>query len=571
MRTAAIVIKNRFRMIALILLTGFILSSTPAGSETLTRPQLAQIRSEIRTTLLVLQREIMAKGHSFTVGYSPAMEYSIPQLCGLVKPNDWRNHAIFEKMEAYLTALPPSFDWRDLGGDTPVRNQGGCGSCWAFGTVQPLEILLSARCGKVVDLSEQYLVSCNENGYGCGGGWFAHGYHEWYVPATMDETDAGAVLEVNFPYQAANVACNGPHAHPYKINAWYYIAGYTVPSVAAIKQAIQNYGPVAASVCVGSAFQAYSSGIFDYQETCSGDVNHAVTLVGWNDDLGTDNGYWILKNSWGSAWGESGYMRIRYGVSKVGYAANFVDFTNCGDPDPAPAPPCLDCNNAPSLTPGTLYRGQTTVDGPSDISTYGCSGRTESGPEKVYQVSTSSTGDLTAALTNLGTTDLDVFILSACDPTSCLAFGETAAIYANAPPGTYYIVVEGNNGASGTFDLQATVARRLPDLSGAWTSLASYSKGKTVYGTLRVSNIGSADVGSFKVAYYLSKDGKTAAELLLTQTAASGVRAGQELYLNSQFSSRTSLSGKFIIARIDYEGKIVEKTETNNSIAKQVP
>ena len=566
MRKTRTFLRGCWLVIGLMLVTGFFMFCGQAQAQILAELSSSQVSPEITAKLQTLQREITEKGHSFTVGYSPAMERTIPQLGGLIKPKDWRKYAPFEKMQSYLAALPSSFDWRTLGGDTPVRDQGACGACWAFGTVAPLEVMISVQCGRVENLSEQYLVSCNENGWGCGGGWFAHDYHQWYIPATNNETDAGAVLESVFPYQAADVPCNGPHSHPYKINNWSYIAGYTVPSVAAMKQAIQTYGPVSVGVCFGSTFQAYKSGIFDYNETCSGTVNHAVTLVGWNDDLGADNGYWILKNSWGTGWGEAGYMRIRYGTSKVGYGANYIDFTSC----PA-LPPGLALTNALPVTLGTLYQGQTTVDGQANISTYACSTRAETGPEKAYKVTTTTSGDLTVTLSNLGGVDLDVFLVTGSDPTSCVAFGDTTAIYANAPPGTYYIVVDGNNGAMGTFAIQATLGQKMPDLTGTWTQLTSSSKGKTVSGTLNVSNIGNADAGSFNVAYYLSTNGTTLGTLLKTATVSTGVRAGLNVNLSFQYSSSTSLSGKYIIAKIDYDNKIVEKNEGNNAAARMVP
>jgi C1A family cysteine protease len=555
-----------FPLISLMLLAGLLMFCGSVQAQITAAQPSSQISPDMTAKLQRLQSELWAKGHSFKVGYSPAMERAASQLGGLVVPKNWRKHSAFERMEAYLSELPPSFDWRTQGGDTPVRDQGSCGGCWAFGTVGPLEILISAQCRRTVDLSEQYLVSCNENGWGCGGGWFAHDYHQWYIPATKNETDFGAVNESDLPYQGAGVPCSGPHDHPYKINSWSYIAGYTVPSVTAVKQAIQTYGPVAAGVCFGSTFQAYKSGIFDYNETCSGDVNHAITLVGWNDDLGPDNGYWILKNSWGTAWGESGYMRIRYGTSMVGYGANYIDFTDCPD-----LPPGLDLGSALPVTPGTLYQGQTTTDGPANVNTYGCTSRVESGPEKVYKVTTTASGNLTATLSDLGTTDLDVLIVTGSDPASCVAFGETAATYANAQPGTYYVVVDGNNGAMGAFDLKITLVQPLPDLTGTWTTLTSTSKGKTVNGTLKVSNLGNAYAGLFYVAYYLSNDGKTASQLLKTATVSSGLGAGLALNLSFNYSSSTSLSKKYIIAKIDYNGRIVESSETNNSAAGRVP
>ena len=235
-----------------------------------------------------------------------------------------------------------SFDWRNVDGQdyvSPVKNQGSCGSCWAFGTVAPLEAKLLISGGGLADLSEQYLVSCNNSGWSCGGGWWAHDYH--YSKKVSAELEAGSVLESIFPYTASNNSCNPPHAHYQKIESWKYVGSAAgVPSVEAIKYAIATYGPVAAAVCVGSAFSSYHSGIFstDEKSVCkTGQVNHAVVLVGWDEATDT----WIMKNSWGTGWGESGYMRIKRNVSNIGYAANYVVYTSSPPPlppTPTPAP-----------------------------------------------------------------------------------------------------------------------------------------------------------------------------------------------------------------------------------------
>jgi C1A family cysteine protease len=694
MQRKSIFFQSHRRNTGLVLLSAFLVCCGLVLAGPAAAQPSSSISPDIKAQLELVRQDLTAKGHSFQVGYSPAMEKTVAQLCGLFKPSQWRQLASFTKTETYLTAIPSSFDWRDplLGGNTPVRDQGSCGGCWAFGTIGPLEILISAKCGRVENLSEQYLLSCNENGWGCGGGWFAHDYHQWYIPTSKGETAAGTVFESIFPYQAVDAACNGPHSHFYKIDNWSYIAGYTVPSPAAIKQAIQNHGPIAAGVCVGNAFQAYKSGIFDYNEVCSGDVNHAVTLVGWNDDLGLDNGYWILKNSWGSAWGEGGYMRVRYGTSKVGYGANFIDFTNCSgvtpglacpqgaiinpgttymgettldganhvsaysctsrvesgpekvyqvttttagdltamlsnqsndldvfilsDCDPKscrafgantatyanapagtyylvvdgnngaqgtydlkattgatspPPTPTLNCSTATALTMGKAYNGKTLATDPAKVSRYACTNRIESGPEKVHKVTTTVTGDLTATLTNLSGKDLDVIILNACDPTACVAFGDTQAIYANAPPGTYYLVVDGNNGALGSYTLTPTLVTPAPDLTSLWTSsLTSSNAGKTVTGTLKVSNIGDRDAGAFTVGYYASTDGVKLGSLLLSQTLTA-LKTGQITYLTPVITSSSSLRGKYIVAKPDSAGKITERNETNNTAAARVP
>jgi C1A family cysteine protease len=218
------------------------------------------------------------------------------------------------------TDLPPAFNWCELGGCTPAEDQGQCGSCWAFATVGPLELNVLIQEGSAEDLSEQYLVSCNAEGWGCNGGWFAHDYHAWKVPP--GEEGAGAVLEAAFPYAATDEACAPPHTHLYQIQSWHLVRDeWSVAPVVDIKRAIYENGPVAAAVCVNSAFQGYEGGVFE-GPPCTV-VNHAVVLVGWDDGQG-EAGAWILRNSWGPEWGEGGYMLIPYGMSNVGFGANYV-------------------------------------------------------------------------------------------------------------------------------------------------------------------------------------------------------------------------------------------------------
>jgi C1A family cysteine protease/predicted secreted protein len=230
--------------------------------------------------------------------------------------------------------LPSAFNWCDQGACTTVKNQGNCGSCWAFSTVGPLESNILYYDGLVKDLSEQYLLSCNTNDWSCDGGNFAHDYHEWKVPP--GEPEAGAVYEADFPYTAHDDPCNPPHTHHEKIIDWDYVGNYySVPPVANIKQAILDYGPVSVAICIGSQFRNYHGGIFHTNECTN--PNHAVVLVGWDDEQGT-NGIWYLRNSWGASWGESGYMRIEYGTSAVGHAANYIVYQTCYDLDLAVDP-----------------------------------------------------------------------------------------------------------------------------------------------------------------------------------------------------------------------------------------
>jgi subtilase family serine protease len=129
--------------------------------------------------------------------------------------------------------------------------------------------------------------------------------------------------------------------------------------------------------------------------------------------------------------------------------------------------------------------------------------------------------------------------------------------------------VDGYNGAAGDFNLLVNVASPLPDLTGSWTQLTPYSGGRTLYGTLQVNNIGNANAGSFSVGYYLSNDGKTAGQLLGSQTVSS-LKAGASMYLYPRLSFSSSISGKYIIARIDYTNKVLESNEANNVVTGKV-
>ncbi len=227
--------------------------------------------------------------------------------------------------------LPASYDVcaQMAGGCTPIKNQGNCGSCWAFGTVGTLEQSIKLHDGIVRDLSEQYLVSCNfENPkWDCTyGGGYAHNYH-WNKFIT-GEPEAGAVWGPEFPYVEQfwqpgqpEAPCNPPHGHRERISSWAFIdVSNRNLAVDNIKQAIYTYGAVTTVICAGSNFVAYRGGVFSTSDDCGGGVNHMVVLVGWDDSLGV----WHLRNSWGTGWGEAGYMRIVWGTSNVGASAAYV-------------------------------------------------------------------------------------------------------------------------------------------------------------------------------------------------------------------------------------------------------
>ena len=273
-----------------------------------------------------------AEGWTFTVGLNPATQYSMDQLCGAIPPD-----ASEQGDEPAASALPPArslpdyFDWRDHGCCTPVRNQGGCGSCWAFGAIGAMEQAILLNAGVSVDLSEQWLVSCTSAG-DCGGGMHTEAFKHLVRGGYTDGChEGGAVLESDLPYVAWNAPCDCPYPHPFYLDDWDQIFNMVAP-VADIKQTIMDHGPVAVGVRVTSPFQGYNGGVFN--ACSSGNINHIVVLTGWDDNQGS-NGVWFLRNSWGSGWGEGGYMRIEYGCSEIGTSTCYVEFQmeNCNAND----------------------------------------------------------------------------------------------------------------------------------------------------------------------------------------------------------------------------------------------
>jgi len=272
--------------------------------------------NSLRMKIQEMREEIKRNGDTFEVGINSAMQYPLEELCTLnpnLKPGDscfYENTG--QEIEGYGIALAlPSYY---IGYYSPIQSAGGCGSGWAFVTTGVFEGIIKMKKGITVNLSEQYLIDCNTSGYGCYGGWFCHYMHM---------APYGARLESCYPYTGKQGPCN-PNNCPwaYRISNWGYVgSSSSVPSVTAIKQKIYDYGSVAACVYADSYFQAYTSGCFS--RNASGSPNLAIILVGWDDSRCT-TGAWRLKNYWGTGWGESGFMWIKYGVQKVGYAANYV-------------------------------------------------------------------------------------------------------------------------------------------------------------------------------------------------------------------------------------------------------
>ncbi|XP_048132928.1 vignain-like [Rhodamnia argentea] len=201
--------------------------------------------------------------------------------------------------------VPLSIDWRALGAVTGVKNQGGCGSCWAFSSVAAVEGINQIETKELVSLSEQELVDCSKKNHGCEGGLMDYAFD-------FIKRNRGITTEMNYPYTAKDGYCNLPKRNAPVVK----IDGHEkVPKndEEALMKAVANQ-PVAVSIDAGSLdFQFYSQGVFD--GNCGTELNHGVAVVGYGSSRdGTK--YWTVKNSWGTNWGEGGYVRMRRGVDE---------------------------------------------------------------------------------------------------------------------------------------------------------------------------------------------------------------------------------------------------------------
>ena len=268
-------------------------------------------RAEIQSQLEEMRAEIKANGYTFTVGVNPAMQYSLEQLCSLntnltIPTLHMMNAPVDLRPLASPADLPASY----TGYASSVKNQGSCGSCWAFAAIGLMEAMILKADNVEVNLSEQQLVSCNPWGWGCNGGLW---------PNDM-LVDPGAMMETCFPYTATDAPCNETCPTPYAIQGWGFVTSdNVVPPVTDIKQAIYTYGAVQVGVYADNWFMSYTGGVFNRCRNRVNYTNHAVILCGWDDAKGA----WLMKNSWGTGWGEDGYMWIAYGCNKIGEGANY--------------------------------------------------------------------------------------------------------------------------------------------------------------------------------------------------------------------------------------------------------
>lgn len=253
-----------------------------------------------------------AKELSWTLGHNEFShmgydEFSSAMLgFGGVPRQEWiSDYNDFSDVNA--SSLKDSVDWVAQGAVTAVKNQGQCGSCWAFSTTGSIEGAYFIKNSKLISFSEQELVDCDHNGdQGCGGGLMDNAFG-WI------KKNGGLCTETSYPYKASAATCALSNCHVVPGSApqkWTDVA----KTEAAFKAAVSQQ-PVSVAIEADQlSFQFYRGGVM--KGNCGTKLDHGVLVVGYGTDDGTD--FWKIKNSWGGSWGEQGYIRIERGASQTG-------------------------------------------------------------------------------------------------------------------------------------------------------------------------------------------------------------------------------------------------------------
>jgi TolA-binding protein len=333
-----------------------------------------QAPARVKKELAQMRSDVSRRGRRFTVGYTPQLDMPIEQLTGAKDPPDiakvaarqnaaaaevmrrrgvrgapnlmqqmWRRPTpiapdrsrglegsggaptstsstpVDEPFEAFVgnAACSPNavaWSWKEY--VAPARSQGKCGSCWAFAPIGVMEGAVNIANGfdPNLDLSEQHLVNCARASDGfkigsCNGGF------TWMVFDYLQRE--GAPTESQVPYLERDATCDAKVKPEHKLVTWGFVDQQgAVPPTDKVKEALCKYGPVSSSVAATPTFIAYTGGVFEEENAFN--TNHAVMIVGWDDKRGA----WLVRNSWGTWWGEDGYIWVKYGSNRI--AANAV-------------------------------------------------------------------------------------------------------------------------------------------------------------------------------------------------------------------------------------------------------
>jgi len=298
------------------------------------------LKNFIVNDLIILEHN--AKDTSYKLGHNEFSAMSWEEFKQFMHLAEYSTNPFANKTRNEVTldasAAPASIDWTTKGAVTPVKNQGQCGSCWAFSTTGSTEGAYAIASGNLVSLSEQMLVSCDKVDSGCNGGLMDNAFG-WI------KSNGGICTESSYPYTSSTGStgtCKSTCSPQVTLTGHTDVASKDETS---LKAAVANQPVSVAIEADKSAFQLYKSGVLD-SSSCGTNLDHGVLVVGYGTLDGKD--YWKVKNSWGASWGLNGYVLMAEGKNMCGIsqqpsyptgASGLGPVTPTPAPVPTPAPP----------------------------------------------------------------------------------------------------------------------------------------------------------------------------------------------------------------------------------------
>jgi KDEL-tailed cysteine endopeptidase len=281
-----------------------------------------EFRSDIfKKNLAALVEENAKNDNTFTVGINKFADWTPAEYRRLLSYKPTSGAKV--SAEFANVSIPASIDWRTEGAVNPVKDQGQCGSCWAFSAVGALESRYKITAGTLYSLSEQQLVDCAKgspySSEGCNGGEMTDGFDYASVKGMMTEKD--------YPYKAYDQSCKYDSSLVTPVKGKGHVM-VSPNSALALKTAIAA-GPVSVAIEADTfVFQFYSGGILN-SKNCGTDLDHGVIAVGYGVDSAKGE-YYIVRNSWGASWGLKGYVNIAVvdgqGICGIQMEPTYPDF-----------------------------------------------------------------------------------------------------------------------------------------------------------------------------------------------------------------------------------------------------
>jgi len=259
----------------------------------------------------------LVAGNTYTVGHNKFSTWTQEELAKIRNYKPQENKGNVTYAQSFSNQLPSSVDWNTAGCVTPVKDQGQCGSCWAFSSTGALEGAHCIKSGQLLSFSEQQLVDCaglRWGNFGCNGGLQQYAFNYW--------GKFNAMSEAAYPYAGVDQPCayDANNTTGVNVPSWAWVTPYVATG---IQQALVQQ-PLSISIQANQlSFQLYKSGVFN-NSNCGTNLDHAVLNIGYGTDA-TGGPYWLVKNSWGTSWGESGYIRFAQVADGNGICGNQME------------------------------------------------------------------------------------------------------------------------------------------------------------------------------------------------------------------------------------------------------